>query len=581
MLKRLNPLKRKKGANISDFYVLDIETWGLSPKPENLAFGIIYQPGYYRRFNNVVELEEILKQRRFRNRKIFGHNIEYDLSGIWGNIFQNLDPEAVFNNGFIYCKWGKSTLFFDSGNLFPHLSLEKIGKELGFPKGKTPEKFLKTSNKGKFDITEDDVNYCIRDCEVLFKALHDFFAVTGNIKMTIGSMAMTFFRERFLKKPIFYNEHNEQFFNSYYGGRTEAFYLGKCNANAIDINSLYPFVMKITKFPNPTKLKKGKKFDLQYFMRILNYYEGCARLNVIHKKHDYGFLPYKHDHRLCFPIGKLSGWWNFNEIRFALEQGAIDIIDIKEFYYSPPERSIFAEFIDYVYGKRIEQGGGFMELIYKLIMNNLYGKFAQRRKTKRTYYETPPFEYIKHLNETDQWFNVQTLGKNREDIFLIEKNHKLEKSHSAIPSYASYITSAARIMLLKIILENSQKIRILYSDTDSIFYEGDLEGTTVDLGKELGQWKIEDKKIIQIRGLKNYRVVEDGETFDKIKGIPKSAKLIKGRYVYRTYVKTFSGIRGIKGRETGDSFEMSKKLTGRYSKRIVLRNGETQPLIIT
>jgi hypothetical protein len=579
MLKRLNPLKRKKGVDISDFYVIDTETWGLSPKPENLAFGIIYQPGWYRRFNNVTELETILKKRRFRNRKIFGHNIEYDLTAIWGNIFQNLDAEAVFNNKFIYCKWGKSTHFFDSMNLFP-MSLEKIGKQLGYPKGETPEKFFETSNKGKFEITEQDVNYCLTDCEITYKALFNFFQVTGNIKMTIGSMAMTFFRERFLKKPIFYNEHNEQFFNSYYGGRTEAFYLGDCSANAIDINSLYPFVMKTIKFPNPTKLKKGKKHDLQYFMRILGYYEGCARLNVIHRKTDYGFLPYKHNHRLCFPVGKLSGWWNFNEIRFALEHEAIDIIDIKEFYYAPSEKSIFAEFIDYVYGKRIEQNGGFMELIYKLLMNNLYGKFAQRRKTKRTYYETPPFEYIKGLNERDEWFNIQTLGEGREDIFLIEKNLKMEKSHTAVPSYASYITSAARIMLLKIILENSQKIRILYSDTDSIFYEGDLDNTTVDLGKELGQWKIEDKKIIQIRGLKNYRVVEGGKTFDKIKGIPKSAKLINGRYVYKTYMKTFSGIRGIKGRETGDSFEMSKKLSGRYNKRKVFKDGSTEPIII-
>lgn len=579
MIKRLNPLKRKKEANISDFYVLDVETWGLSPKPEYLAFGIIYQPGFYRRFNNVDELELILKKRRFRNRKIFGHNIEYDLSAIWGNIFQNLDNEAVFNNKFIYCKWGKSTHFFDSYNLIP-FSLAKIGKQMGFPKGKTPEKFLKTSNKGKFEIEEEDVNYCIRDCEVLYKALHNFFKVTGNIKMTIGSMSMTFFRERFLKTPIFYNQYNEKFFNSYYGGRTEAFYLGLCNANCIDLNSLYPFVMKVTKFPNPHRMKKGHNLSLQYFMRVLENYEGCAHLKVIHKNADYGFLPYKHNHRLCFPIGKLSGWWNFNEIRFALEHNVIDILDIKEFYYAPSEASIFAKFIDYIYGKRIDAGESFMEMIYKLLMNNLYGKFAQRKKTKKTYYETPPFEYIKLLNENKKWFNIQTLGKNREDIFLIEKNEKLEKSHSAIPSYASYITSAARIILLKIILENCSKIRILYSDTDSIFYEGDLEGTTVDLGKELGQWKIEDKQIIKIRGLKNYRVVEDGKTFDKIKGIPKSAKLINGKYVYRTYMKTASGIRGIKGRETGDNFEMKKKLTGRYSKRIVLKNGETQPIII-
>jgi hypothetical protein len=575
-LKALAPIKKVGKVNIQDFYVLDCETWGLNPQPQYLAFGVIYGYNYYRTFYNYSEFIEILKQKRFRNKKIFAHNAEFDLSAIFGNIFQNMDNEAIFNSSrFIAAKWDTIN-FYDSYNLLMS-SVEKIGKALGYEKGKTPEKFFKSTNKG-LPITEEDIFYCKRDCEIIYKALHSLFSVTESIKMTIGSMSMNFFRTNFLKETISYNTYNEKFFESYAGGRTEAFYLGKCDAKVIDINSLYPFIMKSTVFPDPSKLNKNHNTKVSQFLRVLKYYEGVIHCKVKHKETYFGYLPVKHEFKLCFPVGTFSGWFNFNEIRFAIEQGVVEILEVFEYYYAPPMKTPFAEFIEFTYKKRLQNINNFMQLVYKFLMNNLYGKFGQRKKFKRVYYESPPFDLILEYSQKNIWFEVQTLGKDREDLFLITKNTHIEKSYTAIPSFASYITSSARLYLLQNILKNSSKIRILYCDTDSIFYEGKLNPNLIKLGDELGEWKIEDKDVKEIRGLKNYTFYKDGKKVDSIKGIPRRAKKKGNKWIYETYTRTLSGLRGINNKETGENIKVEKVLKLTYDKRTILKSGNTKPL---
>ena len=249
--------KTKKDFN---FAVFDVETWGLRPKPSHLAFGVLRYKEQNFYFENQKEFEQIVINNLPNKTYIFAHNAEFDISAVFGNIYQTVDNAAVFNNKFIFSKFffnDNEYTFADSYNLFP-TSLDNIGKMLGYPKGTTPEKFKTGSiNEG---INNDDINYCIRDCEITQKALQDFFTSTGKISLTIGSASMHAFRKKYLKYDIKFNQDlTDLFFLSYFGGRTEVFKMGQCNAKVYDINSLYPYVMKKSFFPDPTSLKIKNK----------------------------------------------------------------------------------------------------------------------------------------------------------------------------------------------------------------------------------------------------------------------------------------------------------------------------------
>lgn len=583
---KLRPTRSTKNKDIN-FFVIDVETWGLNPQPEYLAFGVLYGKDTEFIFYNKKELIREIAKPKYRHKKIFAHNAEYDVTTIFGNIFQNVDSKAIFNgSNFISCDYDNEIKFYNSANILPY-ALSKIGEQLGYKKFKTPEKFKNKKNKGK-KITIKDIEYCIRDCEITYKALFKIFTLTGKIKMTIGSLTMNFFRTKYLNAPIKYTDDNKVFFYSYFGGRTEAFKIGKVNCKVIDKNSLYPSVMLDMSFPEPSMLRKKDNISVEMLLKYIEKYEGCANVQIYHKDNYFGFLPYKQKtnkgyHKLLFPVGIFSGYYNFNELRFALENKMITILDVKEVYYSIRCGSPFKNFVKFLYEERLNVKTEFEKECIKLLMNNLYGKFAQRTKHEKQYFESPPFHKIGHLSQTGEWFNIQDFGKNREDIFLITLNKKLQYAYTAIPSFASYITSQARIELLKGLIltkEHAPLSKVCYCDTDSIFYEGSLP-KEITISKKLGDWKIEDKEVIEIKGLKNYTLKGNERV---IKGVPKNAEF-KGFnefggevYEFEKYMKTHSGLREIKGRKTGENYIETKVISNNYDKRYVLTNGETKPI---
>ena len=99
----------------------------------------------------------------------------------------------------------------------------------------------------------------------------------------------------------------------------------------------------------------------------------------------------------------------------------------------------------------------------------------------------------------------------------------------------------------------------------------------------LGDFKKEDKTVIQINGLKNYKYINDkGKTIDVIKGISKnSVKRIDPEtkeIVFETpkYLKTKQSLRNNK--EAGQAFVMQKRLKHKYDKREVFNDGQTKPI---
>jgi hypothetical protein len=568
----LHPLpERKKRDYSKDFYVIDIETKnGLSPKPDNFVFGVIYGRDVTMVMRSVDEFYKELSKRKYRNKKIFAHNGEFDFSGIFGNIILNVDNSSIFNGKFISAKYNDVTLC-DSFNVLP-TSVKKLGELIGLEKLDTPDEFLQGDD---IKITPLMIDYCIRDCEIVFNSLLNVFEMVGGIRITIASLSMYYFRKDFLDKPIIYNELNDQFFDSYYGGRTEAFKIGKCKGKVFDINSLYPYIMTITPFPDTKNLKKYDRISVGHFHYLLKRKEGIFKGKIFHRKTHLGYIPYKDEKsgKLLFPTGYFNVAVNFNELRFAIEQGVVEIISVDYVICASKMKSPFINYVNQIYSLRLKTENEFLKYFYKLVMNSLYGRFGMRKKYQSTYYDQIPYELISELKQNFEYYELKLFSHKRNDCYLVTENKKNEKMFFSIPSIASYITSAARVELLRGLLSNQKSV--LYCDTDSIFIEG--EPQEIKIGDKLGEWKKEEKTVIEVRGLKNYSIRDnDGMEKKIIKGVNKRSVEISP-YVFEVekYYKTKESIR--RQKETGEKYIAKKKVTNKYDKREVLKDGKTKP----
>lgn len=218
------------GKKSKKFYVFDTETgishkggkieYILSARPEHLIFGVVYGPdGYYKVLSTPKEFKSEFKKKQYKNKIVYAHNAEYDLSAVYGNIYE-LDREAIFNGKFISCSNGVCR-FADSYNLLP-TSVKKLGELLGLNKAQLGDANLVSHTKN----LQNDINYCFRDCEIVYKSLEKIFEDVEPC-YTIGSLALKIFRNKYLTKTIKINDHSDLFFNALYGGRTEAFRIGK------------------------------------------------------------------------------------------------------------------------------------------------------------------------------------------------------------------------------------------------------------------------------------------------------------------------------------------------------------------
>lgn len=567
------------------FYVFDVETTCLEPMAKNFVFGVVYGFKYKKVIYSVEDFRQEFTRRRYRGKFVFAHNAEFDLTTVFGNIFQELDTAAIFNGGFILAKSGGVT-FADSMNLFANMSVKKIGEMSGLQKMEN----LKVRSEGltRENMTGEDIEYCIQDCRIVWKALLRMFENIGQIKTTLPSLSLWDYRHNYLKADMKIDDRVYDFYESYYGGRCEAFRLGAVCADVYDINSMYPMAMKFTSFPDPQHLKRIEGPSPELLSKLMKCYEGFARVRVRHREEFFGFLPCRmkinRNEKLVFPVGEFETAVNFNELRFAVEHGAVEVLSCKYLVYGVPVESPFSGYIDQLYRQKEEATDPLNRLIYKLRMNALYGKFGQKIKYNTVYYPDFPLDEVLGLIRDGKKFEVKPFNQVRKDCFLITENDSPKHTFYSIPVYASYITSEARIYLLKHFLMNEGK-NIVYCDTDSIFIEGCFVGC---VGPKLGDFKKENKTIIEISGLKNYRYInENGEEKRVLKGINLNAKketiTVPGereRTVYRIkkYYKTLQSLRH--NQTAGQSFELLKEIKSDYDKRLVNVYGETRPLAL-
>lgn len=556
-------------------------------------------------FKTIEDFHAELFSGEFKNKYIFCHFAEFDLNVIFGNIIKQVDNEAIFSgSNFIMAK-REGVVFCDSLNIYK-TSVKKIGEMMGIPKLEMDSGF---GSGKRFEITQEHMLYCMRDCEIVWLALEKIFLEVQSVRPTLASLSLIYFRRFFQKSHIAYNEMSVRFFESYYGGRVEAFKLGKTDSNKYDINSMYPYAMVEAVFPNPKFVRVSASKDVKGLLHDMKHYEGQATIILKHKAINFGYLPVKRDGKLTFPVGRFSGTWCFPEIRNALNDGVIEITEVKEVLISLRMETPFKEFITTLYNSRLKVEG-IEKTIKKLLMNANYGKWAQRQKHKEIYFDYFPFDIMEELKRLKIPYDLKVFNQVRTDCYLVIYNPvKVEKLNRGfkltydngteielndysiytkrelsnmdnspkihtIPVFSSYITSVARVHLLQNMLKYKH-CNITYVDTDSIAME--RKPKIVDSMK-LGEFKKEKELMKEIFGNKNYTQEVDGKLERKIKGIPGKAVLIgENKYEFENFIKTKRAIRHMKNAGTIETF--TKQLTNKYDKRTAgKKNGRTKPL---
>jgi DNA polymerase type B, organellar and viral. len=507
---------------------------------------------------------------------MFAHNPTYDL--VAGSAFLVLKAKGFtitrfYEKGrtFILEFKGdkRKIVVFNVGNFYQG-SVADIGKAFNLPK-------LEMDYENP--TMEQALTYCKRDVEIIAKAILTWIKFCkendlGNFGVTAPKQAFNAYRHRFMKHKIFIHNNVDAIEierESYYGGRTEAFYIGHVADDKVftlDVNSMYPSVMKEGLYP--TKLVSIRDNlspgGLKY---VINDYAVCARVRV---KTDIPCVPCRIGKKLFFPVGEFVTTLATPEIELVFRYG-----EILEVYQAALYNvaSLFADFVDFFYNARLEakkEGNRANDLLFKLILNSLYGKFGQKGGDWEIIGETDKegagYEEVYDLTEgkwiTYKWFN---------GVLLAKKDEK--EGYDSFPAIAAHVTSYARCVLFEYIYKAGFE-NVYYCDTDSLFVNKkgvERLNDVIDKDK-LGFLKYEgEKDNLIIYGAKDY-VWSNGE---KHKGIPKSAiKIGDNKWSYTFWPRISTLIR----HNSIDKYYnviMEKELRRQYLKGWITESGRVVP----
>jgi hypothetical protein len=420
------------------------------------------------------------------------------------------------------------------------MSVEAMGSYLGLP---------------KMERDFQSVTYCRRDTEIAWKftaqMLDRYRALDLKPGPTLPSMAMQLFEKKFYPKSFVAlpQAMTDQFREGYYGGRVEVYRFNhiKGPINHYDVNSLFPSVMRDGVFPDLDSYSfASRSLDLDRK-------EGMARVTLTVPPAYYPPLPMRGDTDVVFAYGRVTGTWCFPEIRQAIEDGA-DIDTVHWGWEFPRMSTPFQAYIDYCYTQRLAAHPGSLDdVLWKLYMNSLYGKFGQRGE--------------------------MLMIHNDREILVANKEPKA----SANVIWAAYVTALARLTLLRFLRSTSV---CYYTDTDSLFTP-DILSTS----KELGALKLEGEYTgMDVKGNKVYAVEKatPGKGFTetepgvftryKAKGVKTEAAadfIRTGRGVFRRPVRLRESRRQMI--QPNVWLEQEKVRHAMYTKRKVHPDGTTEP----
>ena len=373
--------------------------------------------------------------------------------------------------------WVLDSLSFMSGGSLKFWA-EKLHlpfKKLPVPKG-IGEKKLKSK---KF------INYAKQDCIVQWHLAswildrHKEYNVAPCVSSAQFSMRV--FRSSFFKKdtliPYIPKRALEGCVLSYHGGRN-GFYVDRPtlfkNCAEVDISSAYPYAM--TKLPNfnhcSYKRTKELKNGIEGIYQITGIYLGC-KYPVI----------FTHNFKEIEKNSIFKIWVTSYELRAVIKEKSVKDLKILDGYiieesneekykYNP-----FKDFVNTFYNKKETSDNFQQRLMYKIILNSLYGKFIQTTLDDD------------NVLEEEEKPKEPTISLEADGSIKLLNDNAGNKEYIAGGMFnlmiATLITGYTRVYLHRL----EHKYQAIHSSTDSI--KCNAKRLEKDLPKGLGTYKLE------------------------------------------------------------------------------------------
>lgn len=352
-----------------------------------------------------------------------------------------------------------------------------------------------------------EIEYAMKDAELtyrLFEKLEQSEVIEGHKFATIAGRTMGHYKH-YLKEQFGltfsewvygtkdedivkeYNLRNEELMrDSIRGGYVYAFQHGIFEGcHHIDARSMYPTQCVKPYIPwgpieseEPNENHTILHFVTGFFKLKVNrvaYFQfrkrsQCARYHYIN---DYDAGDMVAD---CYLDGSYMLW--DEELEYIKDAYDCDILDDKKYYIRMRANTVLKPYVEYLYKGKMNNTGT-KRYYYKILLNALYGKFLTR----------PDGDIISYK------------GKER---------HRLETNDKRLYylPLGSWIAMRGRITLVTA-MSSIPYDNLLYCDTDSIIYKGDVQ-PDVTIGKWLGDWGYEnDNFSANIIGPKTYQEQND------------------------------------------------------------------------
>lgn len=545
----MKPLKPCETVAFPKSYAMDIEDGGKGP--DSFLIGVVASDiGMHQHFEDIDSMRKWLLRPKKNNGKegadVWAYNVSYELGHLFGYRsspqicdeyqinFKYIQSEAALL-GCIIKHPKSSTKVKDLSRYMPG-GLDKVGKLFKMKKtGCVCDHSIRALSEGKPELREDGtcpwckmynvrshkgmksmremslqhrnamIEYCEQDCNITLKGAQAEYESFRSFQtrpsgFSIGSKSMRIFRTMFMEPEGF--SDREQALNnleqlSFYGGRTET-----CDSNLfkeiiyVDVNSMYPAMM--TKpMPNPDT---AEMVNLPW--DEVKVHPGFSLAKVyIPENSRAGMIPVRLSDGICYPVGLVMGVWPHCELLEAEKLGA-KIYAYQSVIYEWMS-SPFKNFIQQFWTMRklaIENNDEIGKEQYKLIPNNLFGKFGQRPGGVREL----PYDQVcftlgckcAKAHPAGDGFEIFNDGENPDWVRFTDRTGKDPQHRRVI--FASYITGYGRALVMPYF----QHPDVIGGDTDSFFCRKMIEG--LDIGKELGQFKLETRFNFQSIAPKQY-----------------------------------------------------------------------------
>jgi hypothetical protein len=295
-----------------------------------------------------------------------------------------------------------------------------------------------------------------------------------------------------------------------------------------------------------------------------------ARVTLRTDEPRYAFL---YRDKLVFTVGDFTNSLTTPDLLYALEHGHLTRVYEAAVYDASP---LFARFVTEVYKLRLEAkaaGNDVQHYLLKILLNSLYGKFAQRGTV---------WEHAGIAPDLDVrvWAEVDVDGgvvrHFRQFGGLVQEKLTDPESLDSHPAIASHVTAYARALLWDLIVQAGRP-NVFYCDTDSLYVNA--EGfrrlrARIDPAA-LGALKHEATyPWLVIHGAKDY----EAPAHRVCKGVRASATWLDRNTVQQ---EKWSSLKGLlrSGDLSAPTTELiEKRLSRVYDKGTVTRSGRVLPL---